>query len=255
MDESSGPDSFNGTIFRVWKGNQPCRIYVTDRQVYFIRRTGRIPAGTPAPPDQLLSTHTDNYAIPVSDFIDPRIEPAGKYMSYGKNDGRWHFTRRGDAKETVVLFESAADMKHAASVLAGVLGTRARSDGDGRTASASTSELVTGVPLPPEQAEVVAAIQNLTQRLANHASAGWQKVHCEVRAASAFSPRPLEIVVADGDPPGECRPTDNPAIYQAAMALAQKLSSSLTTFPGLVIEMTRLEQGGWHNRVKLMDKR
>jgi hypothetical protein len=149
MNSTSGSQSFKGTIFLVWKGNRPCRIYVSDGRVDFIRRVVGIDAGAaavlgsqfgllgglaaglagaakaktsadfvrdddPAPPDRLLSKHADNFAIPVSDIIDPKIEPPGKYTSYGKNAGRWHFTRRGDAKETVVLFESPDDARQAA---------------------------------------------------------------------------------------------------------------------------------------------
>src|SRR5262249_44110476 len=112
--------SFKGTVFQVWKGNRPCRIYVTDKQVYFIRRfvaidpatgagigsqfgllgglavgiAGAVKAKTspefvrdddPTPPDQLLSKHADNCAIPLSEIIDSRIEPERKLVSYGKN--------------------------------------------------------------------------------------------------------------------------------------------------------------------------
>src|SRR5262249_27254824 len=150
------------TIFEVWKANRVCRIYVTDAQVYFIRRAAGIDSGTaavvgsqfgllgglvvglagaatakrsdlvrdddPATPDQLVSKHGDHFAIPVSDIIASRIEPAGKYMSYGKNVGRWHFTRRGEAKETVVLFESSVDSSHAVFLLGRVLGSRLRNE-------------------------------------------------------------------------------------------------------------------------------
>jgi hypothetical protein len=293
MDQTSGARSFNGTIFHVWKGNRPCRIYLTGGQVYFIRRVVGINQGAaavlgsqfgllgglavglagaaqaktsadfvrdddPTPPDLLVSKHADNYAIPVADIIDPRIEPAGKYTSYGKNAGRWHFTRRGDAKETVVVLESPADVSQAVSLLADVLGGPPRGKGGtdgGRSDSASAADLVTDLPLPSEQADVVTAIQNLTQLLGEQASGAWQKVHCEVRAASPGSPRALEIIFADGDQPGEWRPTEDPAIYQAAMRLARKLSPSVKTFPGVIIEMTRLDQGRWKNHVKLGDKR
>src|SRR5262245_11414799 len=157
--------SFKGTIFHVWKANQPCRIYVTDRQVYFIRRAAGIaPASAavigsqfglvgglavgiaaakarkpefvrdddPAPPDQLLPKHAENFAIPVAEIIGSRFEPAGKYFSYGKNSGHWHFTRQGDEKETVVLMDSPADASQAASLLRGVLGS-ARSRREPRT--------------------------------------------------------------------------------------------------------------------------
>src|SRR5262245_6167670 len=126
MDSASPGRSFNGTIFHTWKGNHACRIYVTDARIFFIRRVpGGIPAGTaaamagqfgmlgglavglagvakgkaspdlvrdddPTPPDQLLSKHADNHAIPVADFVDPRIEAKGKHVSYGPNAGRWH---------------------------------------------------------------------------------------------------------------------------------------------------------------------
>src|SRR5262245_41057060 len=102
MNPTSGAQSFKGTIFYVWKGNRPCRIYVADGQVYFIRRAGsaispgaaavigsqfglvgglavglaNAKARKPAdlvqdndltPPDHLMSKHADNYAIPVSE--------------------------------------------------------------------------------------------------------------------------------------------------------------------------------------------
>src|SRR5262245_22276503 len=184
MKPTSGTQSFNGTVFEVCKTNRPCRTYVTDGQIYFIRRYVAIDPSTgagiasqfgllgglavgiagaakaktsadfvrdddPTPPDQLLSKHADNCAIPVSDIIGPRIEPGGKYVSYGKNAARWHFTRRGEAKETVVLLETPADASQAASVLNGVLGT------DGGRAP----DLATELPLPSEQTDVVNAIQ------------------------------------------------------------------------------------------------
>jgi hypothetical protein len=45
---------------------------------------------------------------------------------------------------------------------------------------------------------------------------------------------------------------EDPEVYLAAMRLARTLSASVSTFPGVVIEMTRLDQGGWHNHVKLL---
>ena len=48
MPATSGAPSFNGTVFHVWKANQPCRIYVTDRHVYFIRRFVGIAPGAAA---------------------------------------------------------------------------------------------------------------------------------------------------------------------------------------------------------------
>jgi hypothetical protein len=109
------------------------------------------------------------------------------------------------------------------------------------------------LPLPPEQAEVFKAMQSLTQLLGERVPAAWQKVRCEVRAASRDTSRALEIVISDGDRPGERRSEMDPAIYHAAMRLARKLSTSVSTFPGVLIEMTRIDQGQWHNNVKLMD--
>ena len=255
-DKHRVEQSFNGTIFHVWKGNHPCRIYVTDRQVYFIRRAA-VHDGDPTPPDQLLSKHASNYALALPDIVDPRIEPEGKFMSFGKNNGRWHFTRRGDSKETVVLFESPAGASHAISVLGGVLGNRLRGQTGSapRTVQVSDTELVTDLPLPPEQAELMTAMHGLTRLLSERAPAEWQKLHCEVRgAASDFNPKPLDITIADADRPDQ-RIEADPAIDEAAMRLARKFSPSVKTFPGLVIEMARLDQGRWHTNVKLMGKR
>jgi hypothetical protein len=305
MDPTSDAQSFKGTIFLVWKGNRACRIYITHAQVYFIRRAVGINAGSaaaigsqfgllgglavglagaakartsadfvqdddPTPPDQLVSKHPDNYAILVSDIVDPRIEPAGKYMSFGKNAGRWHFTGRGDAKETVVLLESPADAGQAVFLLDGVLGSRLRNQAGivgvpppeaaafsapARWSDRGTGpDLVTDLPLPPEQADIVKAIQSLTQLLAEQAPAGWQKVRCEVRGASPDIPGPLEILIGDAERT-DARPATDPAIDQAAMRLVRKLSTSVRTFPGLVIEMTRIDQARWRNHVKLMDQR
>src|SRR5262249_27231618 len=142
------------TVFHVWQANQPCRIYVTGGEVYFILRApaalhpgaaagvgsqfglvGGLAGGLanaaspkrtdfgedddPHPPGQLMSKHTENCAVHVSDIVDSRIEPQGKYMSFGPNSGRWYFTRRGAAKETVVLLESPADARQAAFLLGG----------------------------------------------------------------------------------------------------------------------------------------
>jgi len=279
--------SFKGTVFHVWKANQPCRVYVTDRQIYFIRRAAGIAPGSaavigsqfglvgglavglaaarakkpefvrdddPAPPDQLLSKHAENFAIPVSEIIGSRFEPAGKYFSYGKNSGRWHFTRRGDAKETVVAMESPADAKHAASMIDGVLGG-GRSPHEPRgTDRISESDLVTDLPLPPEQAEVVGAMQGLTRLLGERLPASWQSVCCEVRVASSSDARPLEILIGKGDRQNDRHPSVEPAIHESAMRLVRTLTTSVSTFPGIAIQMTRLDQGKWHINAKLMDK-
>jgi hypothetical protein len=306
MDPTSGSQCFNGTIFHVWKGNRPCRIYIARGQVYFIRRAvGGIAPGTaavigsqfgllgglavglagvvkaktsadfvrdddPRPPDQLVSKHADNYAIAISDIIDARIEPKGKHTSYGMNAGRWHFIRRGDAKETVVLLESLADASRAVFLLGAVLGRRLRNDAgivgapatDGtadsqavrRTDRETASDLVTGLALPSEHADVADAMRNLTQLLGEQAPPAWQTVRCEVRVAPPGSPGALEIIIADGNRPDVRRPTVPPPIYQAATRVARKLSPSVSAFPGLVIEMTRLDQGGWHINATLTDQ-
>lgn len=292
MDPTTAAQSFKGTIFSVWKGNKPCRIYVTERQIYFIRRFVGIDASAavgigsqfgligglavglagaakaktspdfvrdddPTPPEQLLAKCADNFAIPVSDIIDPRIEPKGKLVSYGKNEGQWHFKRPGDAKETVVLFDSPSDASYAVFLLSPALGSRLRNESGiaGRFTAMTPAGIVTNIPVPQEQADIVNAMQSLTQLLSERAPAGWQKVRCELRAASPGSPRPLEILIDHGDQLSNGRPATDPEIDQAAMRLARKLSTSVRTFPGVVIEMTRLDQGGWRNNMKLMDKR
>ncbi|HKW03493.1 MAG TPA: hypothetical protein VJN96_26950 [Vicinamibacterales bacterium] len=289
---TAAAQSFKGTIFSVWKGNKPCRIYVGGRQVYFIRRVvgvdaraavaigsqfgmlGGLAVGLagaakaksspdyvrdddPTPPEQLLTKCADNFAIPVSDIIDPRIEPKGKFVSYGKNDGQWYFKRPGDAKETVVLFDSPSDASYAVFLLSRALGGRLRNESGiaGRFAAMTPAGIVTNIPVPQEQADIVNAMQNLTQLLSERAPAGWQKVRCEVRAAAPGSPRPLEIVIDHDDQSVNGRPAVDSDIDQAAMRLARKLSTSVRSFPGVVIEMTRLEQGGWRNNMKLLDKR
>src|SRR5262249_2791222 len=202
-------------------------------------------------PDQLLTKHADNFAIPVSDILDPKIEPEGKYMSYGKNSGRWRFTRRGASEETVVLCDSSADAGRAVFLLGGPFGSRLRNeagivgtpppDADrGRgTKGPADDEIVTDLPVPPEHAEIINAMQGLTHLLAERAPAAWQKIRCEVRAASRESSRPLDIVVGYGL--DELRPDADPAIDQAAMRLARKLSTSVRTFPGVTIEVTKLD--------------
>jgi hypothetical protein len=303
MSAASAPPSFKGTIFQVWKGNQPCRIYVADGRVYFIRRKvggispgfaaalggqfgliGGLAAGIAgaakaktspdfvddndsAPPDQLLAKHADNCAIPASDIVDPRIEPKGKAISFGPNAGRWHFSRRGDEKETVVLFESADDASQAVHLLGSLLGNRLRNDTDivGRAVASpkpfvrtadpgSGTDLVTSMPLPPEQEEIVKAMNALTQLLGERAPAEWQKLRCEVRRAPRESARPLEILIGDGEHPDALRPELDPAVYDLAIRLARKLSTSIRTFPGVAIVMDRLDQERWHINMKLMDK-
>jgi hypothetical protein len=96
-------------------------------------------------------------------------------------------------------------------------------------------------------------MQDLTRLLAGQASGNWQKIRCEVRVAPPDSPRPLEILFGQGERP-DLRPETDPAIDQAAMRLARKLSSSVRHFPGVIIEMTRIDQARWRNHVKLMDK-
>jgi len=302
MDPMSVAGSFKGTVFHTWKGNHPCRVYVESGRVYFIRRSAGIDPGTAAvlgsqfgllgglaaglasatkarspdlvrdddstPPEQLLSKHADNYVIAASDIVNPKIEAKGKLMSYGKNEGRWHFTRRGETKETVVLLETPADARQAISLLGGLLGRGLRNESGIAGAPAndpwdtsrwaskadrgSDSELVTDLPVPQDQAEVVDAMANLTKLLGDRAPAAWQKVRCEVRTASPGSPRALEIIVGNGDRPDERHTDVEPDTYQAAMRLARQLSSSVRTFPGVVIEMTRLDQGRWRNNVKLI---
>ena len=287
-------ESFKGTIFHTWKGNHPCRIYVADGQVYFIRRTVALNPGTsaimasqfgmlgglaaglaggtaamsqssdfvrdddPTPPQQLLSKHADNHAIPVADIVDPRIEPKGKHVSYGPNAGRWHFTRRGEDKETVVLLESPADASEAVMLLGGALGNRLRNDAGITAASAPSRDpesLIANFPVPPEQAAIVAEMQSLTELLARHAPPAWQRIHCEVRVSAPGSGRALDVIIGSPDQPDEQRPTEDPAIYQAATRVARKLSPSVRSFPGVIVEMTRLEQGRWQNKVSLMNKK
>jgi hypothetical protein len=281
MMPPSATQSFKGTIFHTWKGNRPCRIYVTGGHVYFIRRfvpiesgaaavvgsqfgllgglavgiAGAVKAKTspdfvrdddPSPPDQLVSKHADNHSIPVTDIVDSRIEPAGSYVSYGKNAGRWHFTRRGDAKDTVVLLESEEDASQAARLLNSV---PERSEAD--VVGVRSPEVAPENSLFSERADVADAVQTLTQLLGDRAPAGWLKVRCEVRAASPGQPGPLEITIANGDIPDE-RVSAEPAIAQAATRLARKVSPSVRTFPGLVIEMTRLDHGRWQQTARLM---
>jgi len=64
-----------------------------------------------------------------------------------------------------------------------------------------------------------------------------------------------DIVIDHGDQSGTGRPAVDSDIDQAAMRLARKLSTSIRIFPGVVIEMTRIDQGRWRNNMKLMDKR
>jgi len=240
MDPNYVPPSFKGSIFFVWKGNRPCRIYVTGEKIYFIRRTlGFARDDEPAPPDRLVSRHADNFAIPVSDIVGSRIEPRGKFMSYGKNEGRWHFTRRGDAKETVVLLESPADASLAAAFLSRAL--------------PGESDLVTNMPIPEEQAEIVDAMRSLTRLLGEHAPSAWQQLRCDVRVAPPGSPSPLQILVTNGNTADERLLGPDPAIDQAAVRVARTLSSSLSSFPGLIIDMTRIDRERWHNKVRLKE--
>jgi len=288
MDPMPGAQSFKGTIFNTWKGNYPCRIYVADGQVYFIRRVVAMNPGTtaimagqfgmlgglaaglaggaaamtqsadfvrdddPTPPEKLLSKHAGNYAIPFSDIVDPRIEPKGKHVSYGPNAGRWHFTRRGDDKETVVLLESPADASQAVTLLGGVLGGRLKNNANVGDAPPNQAA---GRGVPPEQADIVAAMQQLTELIGERVPAEWQKVRCEVRVSSPDSGRALDVSIGNADAPGELSPTHDAAIYQAATRVARKLSPSVRSFPGVVVEMTRLGQGRWQNNVKLMEKK
>lgn len=255
MHQSSAPPSFKGTIFHTWKGNHPCRIYVADGQVYFIRRaaTGISPgtaavigsqfgllgglavglAGAakaktqsddfvrdddPTPPQQLIKKHPENYSIPFADIVDSKIEPKGKHVSYGPNEGRWHFTRRGDAKETVVLLESQDDANQAVTLLGSLKGSGA---------------------------DQVDEMQSFTRLVEDQVPTEWRDVICEVRVAAPGAGRALEIVIANADRPDERRPMDDAAIYQAAMRLARKLSPSIRSFPGVSVEMKRLPEGGW----------
>src|SRR5262249_38070452 len=118
----------------------------------------------------------------------------------------------------------------------------------------SASEIVTDLPLPPEQAAIVTAMQSLTQLLNEQAPADWQTIRCDVRAAPQGSPRPLEIAIDNGNGAAEQRSAADPALDLAAMRLARTLTTSMSTFPGVAIEMTRLDQGRWRNHMKLMDR-
>ena len=283
--------SFNGTIFHVWKGNHPCRIYAADGKVYFIRRivgpgiapgtaavmgaqfgligglaagiAGAAKAKTSAdfvrdddhtPPAQLVSKHTDNHAIPVADIIDPRIEAQGKFMSYGRHFGRWHFTRRGEDKETVVLFDSPDDVQYAVFLLGAAFGSRLKNESGVAGAQPPDVE-APNMPLPADQADVVAAMQNLTKLLGERTAAGWKTIRCEVRAAPRGTGRALEIVIADGDNPDDRLADVDADIYTAAMRLARKMSTSISTFPGLVVAMKYLGDGRWHINSQVMEKR
>jgi hypothetical protein len=98
-------------------------------------------------------------------------------------------------------------------------------------------------------------MQRLTRHLAERAPTEWLKVRCEVRVASPYTPTPLEIVIGDGDRPDERRTSMDPAIHESAMGLVRKLTSSVSTFPGIVIQMTRLDEGRWHINATLMNGR
>ncbi|HVP31401.1 MAG TPA: hypothetical protein VMW35_19810 [Myxococcota bacterium] len=307
MASASLPLSFKGTLFFTWKGNRPYRVYVTDA-LYFIRRaTSGVSRGTAAAigsqfgllgglavglveaakrksaadfvqdddatsPTQLLAKHADNFALAPQDILEPRIEAKGKLVSFGPNSGRFHFTQRGDPKESVLLLESPEDASSAVYALTHLLGDRLRNDSgivgapppEPRPAAAPASHngsgpgpaegITTDLPVPADQAAVVQAMQALTRLLGEHAPASWKKLLCEVRVAPTGSARALEIVLRDAAGSEERRLESDAAIYKAAMGLARKMSSSIRTFPGLFVEMTRLDSGGWNIVAKVADR-
>ncbi|HYV68197.1 MAG TPA: hypothetical protein VE964_18305 [Myxococcales bacterium] len=174
----ASPASFKTTLFLTWKGNRPYRVYVEGGQVYFIRsarpklhpgasaaiagqfgllgglavglagasgggkKSDRfVDEGDPTPPSRLLSLHAENFVLSPSEIEQARIEPAGRYASFGPNAGRWHFNRSGGG-EMVFLFESPAEVNAAAAALAPLLGNalRVRAVLDSRSARESSAD-------------------------------------------------------------------------------------------------------------------
>jgi hypothetical protein len=50
-------------------------------------------------------------------------------------------------------------------------------------------------------------------------------------------------------------PTSSAESFKGTIFFVRTLSGSVSAFPGVVVEMTRLDQGGWRNHVKLMNTR
>src|SRR6185295_10167290 len=93
-------------------------------------------------------------------------------------------------------------------------------------------ELVSKSPLPDDQAEMVATMQELTAALIEFVPASLKSVRYEIRSP---------------DHPGEDMTEPNTRVDQAASRLVRLMNPSNGAFPGLLVTMQRMDDGNWRN--------
>jgi hypothetical protein len=112
-------------------------------------------------------------------------------------------------------------------------------------------DLVSKVPLPEDQAEVVASMQELTKALMESVPAHFKRIQCRIRAAAAGDTRPPACRISNPDNPRETT-EPNARVNQAASQLVRTMNPTGGAFPGLTVTMERMNDGRWHNSIKLM---
>jgi hypothetical protein len=115
----------------------------------------------------------------------------------------------------------------------------------------SPSGIVTTLPLPDDQAQVVDSMQRLTFALAGAVPPHVRHVRSEIRMEKNGDTQRLVCHISDLDQPGQKRIEPSASALEAASRLVQVMNPSKGPFPGLTITMERLPDGKWHNNVKL----
>ena len=116
--------------------------------------------------------------------------------------------------------------------------------------SVMTAEgIVTTLPVPADQAEIVAAMKELGDALIELAPKDARLIRCEITRAPAGAGRALQFAVTcDANVVAA-----NNRVDLAGSRVVRKLSPSLKAFPGLTMSLERLENGQWRNQTKLAD--
>src|SRR5262245_27576197 len=114
----------------------------------------------------------------------------------------------------------------------------------------STGIVVNG-PMPDDQAEVVQHMQELTAALISSMPPERKRVRCEVQMPERGEGRPA-CLISNPDNLGEATTKPSARVEEAATRLVQVMNPSGGAFPGLAVNMERMDDGRWRNKIKLM---
>ena len=114
---------------------------------------------------------------------------------------------------------------------------------------------ITGIvvrgPMPDDPAAVAARMQELTAALIESVPPGCKRVRCEIRMSDSGNGR-LAYVISDPDDRGETTTKPNARVDEAATRLVRAMNPSGGNFPVLAVTMERMDDGRWHNNIKLI---